>query len=190
MKKYILPLAFALTAAGSAYPESLNKQVRNAVAEDFEARIKRHEGRRDTAYNCSEGKRTIGYGFNLDRTDARQKIEDLGLNFSDVYSGRAKLTEAQMQYLFECDFMNSQLAGERAIGKNYSKLANPAREVLTEMAYQLGEAGLKGFRNFRRALQTPDYQKAAQQMKNSKWARQTPNRAKELSRKMAGCKKK
>jgi lysozyme len=53
--------------------------------------------------------------------------------------------------------------------------------ILLAMAYQMGVGGLMLFRNTLRAIQEGDYKKAAQGMMASKWARQTPGRAKRMA---------
>ena len=53
--------------------------------------------------------------------------------------------------------------------------------VLIEMAFQLGLPRLKKFIKFIEGLQEEDYNKAADEMIDSRWAKQTPARAYELS---------
>ena len=53
-------------------------------------------------------------------------------------------------------------------------------EVIVEMTYQMGVAGVGGFKNMLSAIQAGDYTKAAQEGINSRWAKQTPSRANEL----------
>lgn len=45
------------------------------------------------------------------------------------------------------------------------------------MAYQMGVAGLAGFKNTLAMIADGDFGGAASGMLNSKWAKQTPNRA-------------
>ena len=52
------------------------------------------------------------------------------------------------------------------------------------MAFQMGIAGLMGFRNTLATIERGDYQRAGDEMLMSKWATQTPNRAKRLSEQM------
>ena len=54
-------------------------------------------------------------------------------------------------------------------------------EVLTEMAFQMGLRGVRNFKKMWAALEQKDYATAADEMLDSKWASQTPNRAKALS---------
>ena len=58
-----------------------------------------------------------------------------------------------------------------------------------ELEDQLGGSGVKKFRNMWSALREapPNYVVASLEMLDSKWAKQTPNRAKEMSDHMKGC---
>lgn len=57
--------------------------------------------------------------------------------------------------------------------------------VLLSMAYNLGTTGLMGFPHMLACAQAGNYVGASEQMMNSQWARQVPNRAKRLSQQMA-----
>jgi lysozyme len=62
---------------------------------------------------------------------------------------------------------------------------NPARQgVLVSMAFQLGVAGLLGFRTTLRLVEGRHWDAAATQMLRSKWASQTPARAGRLATQM------
>ena len=58
--------------------------------------------------------------------------------------------------------------------------------ILLEMAYQLGVNGLLKFKQTLEHINNKDYKKASVEMLISKWAIQTPNRARELSNLMKG----
>lgn len=55
------------------------------------------------------------------------------------------------------------------------------RRVLASMAFQLGVAGLLSFRNTLAAVRRQDYEAAAEGMLRSRWATQTPVRARRLA---------
>lgn len=63
-------------------------------------------------------------------------------------------------------------------------MALPRQAVLLNMAYQLGVGGLLGFPHMLSCAEVADYADAAEAMLDSKWAHQTPNRAKRLSGQM------
>ena len=52
---------------------------------------------------------------------------------------------------------------------------------MVEMCYQLGVSGFSKFKKTIDHLENKRYGKASAEMLDSKWARQTPNRALELS---------
>ena len=55
---------------------------------------------------------------------------------------------------------------------------NDARKsILVSMCYQLGLAGMSNFKMMLASIREEDFDSAAFHMLDSKWARQTPNRA-------------
>jgi lysozyme len=60
----------------------------------------------------------------------------------------------------------------------YRNLDYPRQVVICSMVYQLGFAGFSRFKKMIKALSNEDYKEAARQGLDSKWARQTPERAK------------
>jgi lysozyme len=66
----------------------------------------------------------------------------------------------------------------------WSGLTELRQRVLAEMAFQLGHAGLLEFRKMFAAIESDDFDKAADEMRSSLWARQTPGRADTLARMM------
>ena len=63
----------------------------------------------------------------------------------------------------------------------FHQLPEDVQSVLVEMAYQLGIPGLLKFRKTLKHLALGQYSKASDEMLNSKWAEQTPKRARELA---------
>ena len=53
--------------------------------------------------------------------------------------------------------------------------------VILAMAYQLGAAGLNGFKQFLGAVINHDWQRAHDEMLDSLWAKQVPNRANRMA---------
>lgn len=66
----------------------------------------------------------------------------------------------------------------------FQDLDDVRKGVLIAMAFQMGVDGLLGFKNTLAMVERGDYAAAADGMLNSKWARQTPARAKRLSEQM------
>lgn len=121
--------------------------------------IKHHEGFVEHVYDDSLGIPTIGYGF---------AIKDLVLE-EDL-----------------CDeilLRKLRILGKSVIGKFpfFDSLPSDCKTVLMEMCYQLGVTGVSKFKKALKAMEDGDWEKAADEMLDSKWAKQTPNRAKEMS---------
>lgn len=66
----------------------------------------------------------------------------------------------------------------------WRSLSEPRQAVLQGMAFQMGVAGLLGFKNTLAMVKAGDYDGAAKGMLQSKWATQTPSRAKRMSDQM------
>jgi len=127
--------------------------------QDLLESIKKHEGFVEHVYDDSLGIPTIGYGF---------AIKDLVLD-EDIAEDILirKLERLQRN-------ANSRF-------KWLEDMPQEVQEVLLNMCYQLGVTGVSKFRKAISALQEGDWDEAANEMLDSLWARQTPNRAKELS---------
>lgn len=123
--------------------------------------IKQHEGLKLKPYHCTSGKLTIGYGRNLE-VKGISKGEAESMLLSDIAEVEEKLVRAGL----------------------LSGLNDARKAVLINMAFQLGFNGLSKFRNMLAAVQSEQYVLAASEMLDSLWAKQTPNRAKELSEQM------
>jgi GH24 family phage-related lysozyme (muramidase) len=122
------------------------------------------------------GHPTIGIGFNLDRPDARGRIEALGLDYDAVRAGDVALTDAQIDRLFDGDF-NDSLAAARDLLPNFTSLTSNAQIVLIDMVFNMGKQGVANFTRMLDALSRKDYAGAVEGMRYSKWASQVPNRA-------------
>lgn len=104
---------------------------------------------------------TIGYGRNLETNGiSKDEAEEMLLNdMSDVEEN-----------LHHVDLLNGH---------------NDARQaVLINMAFQLGFGGLMRFEKMIAAYRRHEYELAAKEMLDSRWSKQTPGRAKELSEQM------
>lgn len=126
------------------------------------------EGFKSKPYIDTEGYPTIGIGFRIGpkKADLKNYQFTLPKEASDawlqsfVYMTHNSMKETnQITYaLIEC---------------------NDARtDVLISMAYQMGVAGLAGFKNTLALIAAGNFSGAADGMMGSKWAKQTPNRAK------------
>ncbi len=77
--------------------------------------------------------------------------------------------------------LKSAIQGAEELCSECPVLEDQAKEIIVEMVFQLGKTGVSKFRNMWKALKVPDYPTAAKEMLDSRWADQTPKRAKEMS---------
>lgn len=165
-----------------AEKQQLKKQINQVVSlEDHMNFILPHEGSRNKAYNDSRGIRTIGVGMNLEIPNSRRRIEELGLNFRDVYSGKASLNDEQIRELFSQDVQHAMEVARRYIPK-LDEMPRNVQLIVVNMTFNLGS--LRKFPALREAINNRDWQTAANEMVNSRWYRQVGNRSRELTRMM------
>lgn len=130
--------------------------------------IKQSEGFRAEPYQCSEGYVTIGYGTKL---HARPHCMD-ETQFTIRVTERS--ASALLQDVLEAGL--TDLLREEYLVMN--ALPVPKAAVIMSMQYQLGTQGLMAFRKMWLALRNYNYGLAEDEALDSKWAEQTPNRAK------------
>ena len=121
--------------------------------------IKQHEGYVGVVYKDSLGIDTIGYGFAI-------KDLELDTDVCDIILER-KLKELE-------DRVNLKFSW-------YKYMPQEIKDVVMEMCYQLGVTGVSKFKKTLAYLQDKRWEEASVEMLDSLWAKQTPNRAKELS---------
>ena len=118
-------------------------------------RIKVNEGFRDKPYLCSEGVSTIGYGFTFITEEES----------AHILKGRI---EKRMKHL------NDTLDW-------FPTLPPEVQGVVVEMTYQLGVSGFLKFKKAIAHMKNKEWQLAAHEMLDSRWNKQTPERATQLA---------
>ena len=150
------------------------KQVYEEISED--------EGKILHKYLCSESHPTIGIGHKVLNTHA-----EANLPVHDAYGAVSEdecISEDRCYELFQQD-VQIAIDGCGAIYENWEELPQEAQHVLTNMCFQLGQGGLSKFKNFRAAIEDNDFQRASVEMLDSRWNRQTPERAQRLSERVS-----
>tara|TARA_R100001369_G_scaffold72338_1_gene100372 strand:+ start:209 stop:445 length:237 start_codon:yes stop_codon:yes gene_type:complete len=70
------------------------------------------------------------------------------------------------------------------IYNNWDDLPQEVQHILVNMCFQLGQRGLGNFKQMGKAIEEGDWEKASVEMMDSRWATQTPERAKRLQDRM------
>lgn len=129
------------------------------------AQLRQEEGSVPYAYQDHLGYWTIGVGRLIDRRKG------------------GGLSPDEIDYLLSNDV--AKYSREVFAALPWARdLDEPRQAVLIGMAFQMGTAGLLGFKNTLAMVKAGRYTEAATGMLNSKWAQQTPGRAARMSRQM------
>jgi len=142
--------------------------TKNELIEIVKEDLIRHEGYVAEIYLCSEGYPTFGIGHMVNESDMEYAwpvgtpVEDQRI--LDVFH-----EDCDVAYKDAC-----------ALVLNFAGQSVDAQRVLVNMAFNLGRNRLSGFKNFLKAVNEGDYNKAADEMIDSKWYRQVGRRSKEL----------
>lgn len=120
------------------------------------------------SYTDSLGYLTGGYGHLM--TDAEKQQYPEGTTIPDEVVDK----------WFQEDMKEAQQAVETLAPDVPEEIKN----ILTNMAFNLGQNRLSGFKKMLAAVKAGDYDKAADEMKDSKWYTQVGNRSKRLVERM------
>lgn len=134
---------------------------------DIIEQLKRDEGLRTHVYIDTVGKRTIGYGHNLDANP---------LPF-DVTNG---ITIEQAQSILQTDVAHMKV--RLSVALPWVELLDDERHgVLINMSFNMGVPGLLKFHNTLNHVQHGFYKDASRDMANSTWYTQVGVRARRLA---------
>lgn len=136
--------------------------------EEIKKQIIKHESTINEIYPDHLGNATFGIGHLVLPTD-------------DLKEG-VKYDDTKIMEFFEKDF-NQAVKDSRTFTQE-ENIDPVAFGCVINMAFQLGLPRLLKFKNFRYHLNKCDYESASSEMLDSLWAKQTPNRAKELAETM------
>ncbi|SFC04534.1 glycoside hydrolase family protein [Pseudoalteromonas denitrificans] len=129
--------------------------------EKLKQQLTNHEGVELMPYLCTSGELTIGVGRNL---------------------ARRGITAQEADFMLENDIALFTELVTNSI--DTSQCNEPRLAVLINMAFNLGITGLLKFKNTLHAVEFGQYDLAAAEMLNSKWASQVGDRATQLSLQM------
>jgi lysozyme len=124
------------------------------------AQLKRHEGVKSHAYKCTADMITVGVGRNID--------ENGGIGLSDD----------EIDYLLENDIKRCK---QELISLSwFTDLDSVRQDALVNLCFNLGLTRLMGFKNAMAAMAEGDYERAADEFYDSRWAKQVKSRADEV----------
>lgn len=151
--------------------KSSNKEISNTNPDmpRLIAMLRSEEGVRNKPYQDHLGYLTIGVGHLMDERKGGSLPDWAAIELAQ----NGRLSDSTIDRLLAEDVM-------RVVNSlpEWMKDLDPVRYgVMVDMAFQMGAGGLLGFKNTLAHVQAGRYRQAANNMKQSLWYRQTPNRA-------------
>lgn len=136
------------------------------MREELTKQLRSDEGVRANVYQDSLGLWTIGVGRLVDdrRKGGGLRTNEIDFMLNNDIEDRIENLTAKLPW--------------------FTNLDGARQGVLLNMSFQMGVEGLLQFKNTLAMVESGDYEGAAKGMLNSKWATQTPERAKRLSKQM------
>jgi lysozyme len=141
-----------------------SKNITEVGITELDQKIMKSEGYRDQVYKDTEGYDTIGYGHKLTK--------------DEIASGKYAdgITQEEAMKLYKEDRVRTS-EGFYSKAPWAKQQPEPVKEVLEDMAFNMGPDGLLGFKDTLKYIKAGDYRQAAENIKKSKYYTQVPNRA-------------
>jgi len=117
--------------------------------------VKRDEGFRDYPYLCTAGKLTIGWGRNLEGKPLSRKIAEMML-YEDISEAYGECFD---------------------VFPRFYEFNEQRQRAFTNMMLNLGLPRFRTFKNMIEAAKESDWERAADEAKDSKWYEQVGQRA-------------
>ena len=135
--------------------------LQNEIADD--------EGIKYELYLCSESHLTGGIGHLITEWDTDYYGKPVG----------TKVPNEQVNEWFERD-IETTINDCKLLFSQFDNLPEEIQHVLANMCFQLGRPRLSKFKNMIAAVEDCDWARMADEMENSRWFKQTTNRAQRL----------
>jgi len=140
--------------------------------EKLREQLKIDEGCVYEIYNDHLGYATFGIGHLVTESDPEHG-SDIGTEVSE-----SRVVEA-----FEQD-VQTVLSDCAILYPDFEELPEEAQQVIANMMFNLGRPRLSAFKGMKAGVDARDWNRAADEMVDSAWYRQVPNRAKRLVNRM------
>ena len=140
--------------------------------EKFTEEIKRDEGVKYEVYLDHLGLPTCGIGHLIKEDDPEHGLE-VG----------TKIDEERVNELFAKD-LETTIDECKKLYYDFDVLPVQAQHIIANMMFNMGRPRLSRFHKMKRAVDNREWEEAATQMLDSRWANQVPNRANRLIQEM------
>jgi len=146
--------------------------------EKLKKQLEIDEGRKNYIYLDTEGNPTYGVGHLLTKYDVEwQPYHAL------AKGGKLFVSEEKIDKVLESD-IGTAISCCCEIFDDFPDFDEEIKQILVNMMFNMGYGRFLGFKNFIAAIESKNYKLAAKEMKDSKWYKQTKDRAKRLVARM------
>ena len=136
--------------------------------------IKKHEGEMLKPYRCTAGKWTVGVGWNFDDNKLPPDI-------NEYLTKHGEITQEMSDRLLTIS-IGWAARDCRALFPEFDSFTPKRQAALIDWLFQLGHYRASKFANSIHFINTGRWERAAENMMKSNWAKQTPARAKEITK--------
>ena len=172
--------AIGLAIGGDAYSQNTkqNSQIeqQELSIENLSKFITKWEGFSSKMYVDTTGNKTVGYGFNLERRDASTILANHSLDLNKIIDLSQEISKEVAFKILTKDVESSIKVAKNFVS-NFNSLPNQVKEILVDLVYNLGSTKIQEFKKFKAAIENKNFKSAADELENSKWAKQTKRRA-------------
>ncbi|MFQ2569791.1 glycoside hydrolase family protein [Aeromonas caviae] len=144
----------------------------------LEQQLTLDEGKKLEIYKDTEGYWTVGIGHLIQRSLISR---DKAIQILDRHLGRStsgSITDSECTRLFNEDIYEVRKGIQQsAFCETYKRLDDVRQSAIENMCFQLGVNGVGQFKNMWKALALNNYNDAYKHGRDSRWYKQTPNRA-------------
>ena len=140
--------------------------------ETLKEMLTRHEGRKNKPYYCSNHKKTIGIGHNIDANGLPKDIQDyLGKN--------KKITDEMIDRLFDGDVSIAK-RDCLLLYPNFNNFSEARQNALIDFLFNVGHTTAKTFKNTNKLINEGKWKEAAENMEKSLWYKQVKSRGEDI----------
>lgn len=130
--------------------------------EDYKKHFIEYEGYKKNTYTDSMGYKTVGIGHKFEK----------GESIKPTY------TDSEVVAFFKKD-LEQAISDTKRVFSNFDSLPKEVKIKLVSLTFNLGRGGIQKFNNFRAAVSNKKWKVAADELENSRWAKQTGRRARD-----------
>lgn len=145
----------------SAVDQTEEQQVRSRAQQLIEAR----EGRRHSVHRSGDGRTTVGIGFDLDRPGAPAKVAAIGAEHAALRSGRAALTDLQIDALLRDD-LDDAVSQSRLLVEQFDELPIDDQIVIVDLMFAVGPDAFARWYGVAGAIERDQWMRSYQEGRN------------------------